>query len=141
HLEVRIERRAVERVAVGLGELAEDRVDRGLAGTERVLVAADTDGFHSRRKVGTHSRSALTALLHRLGHQLLVTASGHEGGGMRRATHSQALKETAARHRHGDSSFSYRRLPTRTRKTCWGRQDALRQVNRTDSMLSPGECQ
>ena len=43
-------RRAVERIAAGLGKLPHDRVDRRLAGTERVLVAADPDRLHARRQ-------------------------------------------------------------------------------------------
>jgi hypothetical protein len=108
-LEVGVKRRAIERVAVGLGEFPEDRVDRGFAGTERVLIAADTNGFHSRREVRSPG-GTLAALLHRFSHEFLVTARGHEGGSVR-AIHSQALKETAARHRHGIPP-SARRLPT-----------------------------
>ncbi len=99
--QIGIERRAVERVAVGLGE-----------GTERVFIAADADSFHSRREIRAHAAAALAALLqHRFCHELFVATGGHEGGSMRAPTHSQALKETAARHRHGipPSATDYRR--------------------------------
>ncbi len=48
-----------------------------------------------------------TLLLHRFRDQLFMAASGDEGRRVRCPTHSQALKETAARYRHGDPSFSY----------------------------------
>src|SRR6185503_17362696 len=107
-LEIRVERRAVERIAVGLGELAEDRVDRGLAWTERVLVAADTNGFHSRREIRTRRPGCLALLRER--DFFFMAASGDEGERVRRPTYSQALKETAARHRHGlpPSATDYR---------------------------------
>jgi hypothetical protein len=98
-LEVRVEWRAVERIAVGLGELPEDRVDRGFTGTERVFVAADANGFHSRREIRTRGAGGLPLLRER--DLFFMTASGDEGRRVRGPTDSQALKETAARHRHG----------------------------------------
>ena len=49
--EVAVVRRAVERIAARLGELAEDRVERGLARPERILVAVDLDLFDARRQL------------------------------------------------------------------------------------------
>ena len=60
-----------------------------------------------------HAAALAALLLHRFRDVLFMAASGDEGRRVRCPTHSQALKETAARHRHGDSSFSYR-LPTET---------------------------
>src|SRR6267142_3907206 len=99
-LEIRIERRAVEWVAIGFGELPENRVDGGLARAKRVLVAADPNGFHSGRELGTRHAGALTALLE-LSHEVLVAACRQPFTGMAGRSRSQALKETAARHRHG----------------------------------------
>jgi hypothetical protein len=102
NLEIRVQRCAVERIPIGLGKLAEDSVDRGFPGTERVFIAADANAFHSRRKIGTHAtRATLAAGLLRFRHQLFVAAGGHESSGMGVLSQSQALKETAARHRHG----------------------------------------
>src|SRR5439155_4282442 len=112
-LEVRVGRRAVEWIAIGLGEFSEDGIDRGFSGTERVLIAADADSFHSRWEVRAHAAAALAALLHRFRHHFFMTASGHERGGVRIPSHSQALKETAARHRHGippSATDDYRRV-------------------------------
>src|SRR5207302_8385423 len=53
--EVALARRAVERVAARLRELAEDRVERHFAGPERVLAAADPDfagGWRAERTPG-----------------------------------------------------------------------------------------
>ena len=44
-------RRAVERIASGLGELVDDGIEHGLAGPERILVAADADDFHAFRQL------------------------------------------------------------------------------------------
>jgi len=60
---------------------------------------------------GRTLHAAVAALLHRFRDVLFMPASGDEGSSVRCPTHSQALKETAARYRHEDSSFSYRRLP------------------------------
>jgi hypothetical protein len=86
-------------VAIRLGEFSENRVDCGLARAERVLVAADANCLHSRRKLRS-VHAALTALLHEC-HVFFVAARGHEFGGVRGTTSFQTLKETAARHRHG----------------------------------------
>src|SRR5207249_4528375 len=109
----------------GLGELAEDGLDRGFAGTERILIAADADTFHSRRKIGTHAaRAALAAGLLRFRHQLFVTAGGHESGGVGVLSQSQALKETASRHRL-------------RRSTSRGRSTTLRPVRSSTSRAAP----
>src|SRR6266508_1048115 len=99
--EIPLVRRAVERIAIGLGKLAEDRVDGRLARAKRVLVAADTNRFDSRRELWSHAAGALaSALLHEFRHVCFVAARRHEFGGVRGTTQSQTLKETAARHRH-----------------------------------------
>ena len=66
-------RRAVERVASGLGELADDRIERGLAGPERILVAADTDWLDARRQLRPGRLSTLSGL--RL---ILLVAAGRD---------------------------------------------------------------
>src|SRR5579864_7946306 len=50
--EVRVLRRAVERIPVGLRELADDRVENHFAGTERILVAVDAYLFHTGGELG-----------------------------------------------------------------------------------------
>src|SRR5438067_120125 len=91
-LEIRVERRAVERIAVGFGELPEEGVDHGFAGTERILVAADPDCLDSRRKLRTiHAAAALPLL--KFGHVFLVTACRHELRCMARTSDAQTLKE------------------------------------------------
>src|SRR6516225_1154419 len=100
-LEIRVERRAVEWIAVGLGKLSENRIDRHLAGAERVLVAADTDGLHSGGETGTHHASAAVAvLLHEFGHVFFVAASRQPLTRVIDVPTPDTLKETAARHRH-----------------------------------------
>src|SRR4029079_18901663 len=110
-----------ERMRLVRGALAEDGIDRGFPGTERVFIAADANAFHSRRKIGTHAaRATLAAGLLRFRHQLFVAAGGHESSGVGVLSQSQALKETAARHRHGILL-----------QLCGGRKTELR-VNLTD---------
>ncbi len=95
--QIGVERRAVERIPVGFGKLAEDRVDRGLARTERILVAADADDVNPGWRGGT-----LAPLLG-FRHVFLVATRGHEFSGRMAPANSQPLKETATRYRHGDS--------------------------------------
>jgi hypothetical protein len=64
--------------------------------------------LHSRWKRRTLHAARAGLLLYRFGDELFMAASGDEGRRVRCPTYSQALKETAARHRHGDPSFSYR---------------------------------
>jgi hypothetical protein len=51
--QIRLARRTVERIASRFGKLSENRVERGLAGPERVLVAADADFVDARRQDGS----------------------------------------------------------------------------------------
>ena len=75
---VAVVRRAVERIAARLGELAENRVERRLAGPERILVAADADFVDARR----HERRAAAAPAP-LGQMRLQPARGDERAGKR----------------------------------------------------------
>src|SRR5581483_2916635 len=99
NLEVGIKRRAVERIAVGLGEFSEDRIDRVLTGTERVFVAADADGLHPRGEIRPHTSATVSALL-QFGHEIFMSAGRQPLASVVNVPRSQTLKETAARHRH-----------------------------------------
>ena len=72
-------RRAVERIASGLGELAHDRVERRLARAERILVAADADGLDARRQLRP---GGAVAALRGLRLVLLVAARGNPEPGV-----------------------------------------------------------
>ena len=95
--QIRFTRRAVERVASGLGKLRKDRVERHLAGPKRILVAADADFGAGRRS----ERARRAAVLLRFGEMRLETARGQERARELGPCPSDP-KEIAARHRHGN---------------------------------------
>src|SRR6185503_1788561 len=119
--EVAVLRRAVERIPARLGELAEDGIDRGLAGPERILVAADLDDLDAGRwrrpsaapalalraacaagaaaaaLTARATRTALTAVLQCLGRLGFHAPRGQPSPRQRRAPGpSDQLKEPAA---------------------------------------------
>ena len=92
--------RAVERIASRFGKLAHDRVERRLARTKRVFVAADPDRFDPGRQ--RRSRGALRRLC-RLRLVVLVAARGNPEAcvkGRIRSSPAQDVKKTATRLAH-----------------------------------------
>ena len=81
-------RGAVEGIASRLGEFAEHRVEHGLAGPERILVAADADFGDARR----HEHAPAATLL-RFG-KVRFQASGRDGRAGK--GHHPSRKEPAA---------------------------------------------
>src|SRR5262249_36779502 len=83
---------AVERIASGLGELAQDGVERRAARAERVLVAADPDLVHA----GRQQRPRALPLRLRLGEMRFEAAGGQERTREPLTVGSRELKEPAS---------------------------------------------
>ena len=90
--QVAVERRAVERIPARFGELAENGVERRLAGPERILVAADPDFARPRGAEWTAILAELLACEMRF-----EAARGEEGAGRVGPSLTKTVQKATAR--------------------------------------------